>query len=293
MIVEAFKYAAARLRGQSDKHGHLAEAIAMEARHQRQRHAWQTHLDNSRALCLAATEACTAERRRTALVVGSGLLLDVPLEELCHRFDTVVLADLAFLPKVSARAKALGNVSLLRLDLTACLDKLPELARLLTEGKDMAEVQNERLGPPPALAAASHNHPKLLTIDFVYSANVLSQLPLFVVPGLLRHAPHLPQTLLDIFAKALIDSHLVWLQTLPCPACLVTDRTEHATAFDKEATVITDLLYGATLPSGPGAQSWTWDFACGGEAVAGMDVRRTVLGILDMHTARYSEENSR
>ncbi len=39
-------------------------------------------------------------QKRTAVVLGSGLLRDVPIEELSENFDTVVLVDLVHLASV-------------------------------------------------------------------------------------------------------------------------------------------------------------------------------------------------
>lgn len=270
MIVEALKYAAARLAGQDDRHGHLAEAIAMQARHARQRAAWAPHLEQCRAACLNAAEACPPERRRTALVVGAGLLLDVPLEALAQRFQQVLLLDLAFLPGVAARAKALGNVRLLRRDITCCLDGLEEMA---ASGAPL-------LAPPVTLG------PHASTLDFVYSANLLSQLPLHALAALRRHAPHLDETAQEAFAASLIQAHLDWLGGLPCPACLVADVEEsavdeQAVALDTGEETVTPLLYGTKIFGAKTARAWTWNMAPGGEALPGMDVRRRVLGILD------------
>jgi hypothetical protein len=267
VIVEALKYVAARLSGQSDRHGHLAEAIALEARHGRQRQAWAGHLEQCRATCLAALDACPPERRRTALVLGAGLLLDVPLEELAKRFSTVVLLDLAFLPRVAARAKALGNVRLLRHDITGCLD---ELAGPATNHAEVPRVPP--VGMPQEVAEP----------DFVYSANLLSQLPLFALPLLRRHHPHLTESARMNFAAALIQAHLDWLRTRQCPACLVTDMEENS--VDRQSTLVIEheLLYGSPLPEADMATAWNWDFGLKGEALVGKDVRRRVVGILDM-----------
>ncbi len=285
MIVEALKYAAARLAGQDDRHGHLAEAIAMQARHARQRTAWQPHLEQCRATCLDAAQACPPKRRRTALVVGAGLLLDVPLEELARRFQQVVLLDLAFLPGVAARAKALGNVRLLRHDITGCLDGM----------REMAARTAPLLAPPVTLGpgSAAHGSPSVdwAGLDFVYSANLLSQLPLHALAALRRHAPHLDETAREAFAASLIHAHLDWLGGLPCPACLVADVEEYtveeyAVALTTGEETITPLLYGveirgSELRGAETARTWTWNMAPGGEALPGMDVRRRVLGILD------------
>jgi hypothetical protein len=254
MLAEAVKYAAARLRGQGDPHGHLAQQVAIWARHKRHSAAWEPHLARCRALALAGARDCPEGARRTALVFGAGLLLDVPLDELSALFQTVVLADMAFVPEIRARAARLGNVELLQTDLTGSLDRLPGVL-----GGPLPDV----LG---GLAAT------LPGVDFAYSANLLSQLPLFALDAL---PPEVGEGERAQLAAALVRQHLDGLSALPCPACLVTDVTERGLrkgVLEYEA----DLLFGVEI--GLKGENWIWDMAPGGEAVPGLDVERVVLG---------------
>lgn len=269
MLAEALKYAAARLAGQRDSHGHLAELVALEARHARRKADWADHLERSRALILDAARACPEDRRRVALIAGPGLLLEVPLEELSALFRRVLLVDLAFPPSVSRLAARLGNVEMLLRDLSGCLDDPPTSPEA---------VPAMRLGlQPPDLWIDG-----TVGLDFACSANVLSQLPLFVL-GKLR-GQGLPEALLDDIAAAVIRAHLDWLVALPCPACLLTDTIEHAlpapgSGLDEGYEA--DLLHG--VEHGLAGRQWTWDMALDGEALRGMDVRREVLGVPDVH----------
>lgn len=272
MLSEALKYAAARLVGQRDTHGHLAELVALEARHARRREDWAPHLKNARALILAAARACPPERRRTALVAGPGLLLEIPLAEIAALFGRVVLVDMAFPPAVSRLARGLGNVELMTRDLTGCLENPPAAAQA---------VPAVRLGLEP---------PDLLPdLDFACSANLLSQLPLFVLRKL--RGQGIPEETLERIAGAVVRAHLDWLAALPCPACLLTDTVEHAlpmldSGLDEGHEV--DLLYGEgqELARLPGARRWTWDIALEGEQLRGMDIRREVLGLPDANAPR-------
>lgn len=261
MLAEAVKYAAARLRGQGDPHGHLTQQVALWARHRRHSAAWEPHLARCRALALAAARACPKDARRTALVLGSGLLLEVPIEALSALFERVLLADMAFVPEVRARAAGLGNVTALETDLTGCLDRLPGVL-----GGPLPDVLGELAASVPGL-------------DFVYSANLLSQLPLFVLEAL---PPDAEQGRRAELAAALVRQHLHGLSALGRPACLITDVTEQGLrqgAVEYE----TDLLFG--VDPGLEGESWVWDMAPDGEAVRGLDVQRQVLGVLDARAA--------
>src|SRR5437762_463756 len=78
--------------------GYRRELIAIGARQRRCRAAWAIHIARSRGAILEAMGL--VPRRRTAIVLGSGRLLDVPLAELAREFERVVLVD-ALHPLVS------------------------------------------------------------------------------------------------------------------------------------------------------------------------------------------------
>ena len=272
MLAEAIKYAHARLRGQGDRHGHLAQQVALWARHKRQAAAWSPHLERCQTLALAAAHACPEHTRRTALVLGSGLLLEVPLDELSALFARVVLADMAFLPEVRARAARLGNVDTLEVDLTGQLDRLAKDQSISSDAPpEIGPTETAETTESTGLAGVAAHLPEL---DFAYSANLLSQLPLFALDAL--------PSLVEEKARAqlgaeLVRQHLAGLRSLGCPACLVTDVTERGLrrgVVDYEA----DLLFGVDL--GQGGERWTWRMAPRGEAVPGLDVEREVRGMM-------------
>lgn len=269
MLAEALLYARARLSGQRNPHGHLTELVGIWARHRRQRRAWAGHLARARVLCLKAAEAC--ERRRTALVLGAGLLLDVPLEHLSTLFERVVLADLAFLPGTIRQARGLGNVELKVADLSACMDALPENDALAAGAR----------APEPDLSLG------LADLDFAYSANLLSQLPLYALNALRKRHPAPPDEDAEAFAASMVRAHLQGLLALPCPACLVTD-TREAGLRGGEPVYEGDLLHGE-LPQVQG-EAWTWQLAPRGEADPALDIERSVLGVADLRTALRQKE---
>lgn len=267
MLAEALLYTRARLAGQHDRHGHLAEQVAIWARHRRLRQAWAEHLTHARALCLMAAEACT--QRRTALVLGAGVLLDVPLERLSALFARVVLADMAFLPGTLRLAKRLGNVELMTADLSGCLDTLPDALALARRAP--APTPNLGLGLPG--------------LDYVHSANLLSQLPLHAVAALRKQeqAASAPDEDIEAFAASLVAAHLSALRALPCSVSLVADTCERTLADDGTPHSESDLLYGVPLPFQ--GQTWTWRLAPRGELNPSLHIERLVLGAPNIRAA--------
>lgn len=269
MLLEALHYARARLGGEANPHGHLSELVGIWARHRRQRLAWAEHLARARAVCLAAAEALPGPRRR-AVVYGAGALFDVPLQRLCSLFSRVVLADMAFLPATVRLARALGNVELRHVDLTGTLEAPPSPEALAAGAR--APVPDLTLG--------------LGELDFAYSANVLSQLPLACVFELGRRGPAPDVDSLAAYAASIVRAHLDGLAALPCPVCLVTDLRErgldHGVARYEE-----DVLYGEPPTSDEHAdgETWVWRLAPRGESHPRLDIEREVLGLADARGA--------
>ena len=71
---------------------------------------------------LGAQRRGDAAPGRVALVLGSGGLLDVPLEELSRRFGEVWLVDMVHPWRARLWARRLGNVRLIEHDITERLE---------------------------------------------------------------------------------------------------------------------------------------------------------------------------
>ena len=102
--------------------GYLHEAIAMRNRSELRRSAWQPHFDNTRRFVLSAAEGCT--NRGRVVVLGSGLLLDLPLPELSSLFREVVLMDVACLPEPRREMRKFRNVTFIEHDVTGIAEPL-------------------------------------------------------------------------------------------------------------------------------------------------------------------------
>ncbi|MFA6021710.1 MAG: hypothetical protein WC722_15720, partial [Rhodospirillales bacterium] len=106
-----------------------------------------THLAICREIVRLTAESCPL--KRSAVILGSGLLLDVPVDDLCRLFNKVVLIDLHHPSEARAAGKRHPNLELRHADVTAagfweslgddvdCLVSLNLAAQLaLGEGRD-------------------------------------------------------------------------------------------------------------------------------------------------------------
>jgi hypothetical protein len=219
---------------------YLSEILAMRGRYRRNRTAWTPHLHNTRRFLLSAAERC--QNRNKAVVLGAGLLLDVPLYELALMFREVVLVDIYFLPEVRRAVKRYANVRLMLIDITNMAQKLHENIH-----RGICELP-EAL---PALAEADHN------TGLVASVNLLSQL--WVIPrayAMVKLRGLLDEEQVDNWCRQIVESHYAFLLSLPCSVCLVADfefvKRDHAGKIASHESTI----FNFRLPAPE--KFWTW-----------------------------------
>ncbi|MBC7148646.1 MAG: hypothetical protein H5U22_04630 [Rhizobium sp.] len=230
MILEALNYVATWPLTSSGHRPYIRNSVNLWSRAARCAADWREHEGNSKAAILAAM--AKTRQRRTAVVLGSGLLRDVPIIELSRAFDTVVLVDLVHLASVRMwlASKGLKNVRLIERDLS---------------GYD-------------ALAAGGEPDPlgflrQVPYLDLVVSANLLSQIGIGVKRRLERESEgRMPQ---DALAR-LIRAHLDGLAGLPAQCCLLNDIAYEVIDRNGHVQDRVDLLQGVAVP--PHQTKWDW-----------------------------------
>lgn len=237
MLIEGFHYLTTPVPRAQRSLGYLRESILLMSRSRRCRAAWANHLDAARsAIRLSCADLV---RRRTAVILGSGLLDDVPLDDLARCFERVILVDMVHLRPARRAARRYANVTLQVSDLSGCADWL--------------RGEGERCADPVSQFDRDD-------IDFVVSANCLSQLPILPLDWFESRNRPPPVEL----GRSIVARHLEGLSRLRARVCLVAD-TEQVTD-NREGHVVErfDLLHGIHLPDPD--RSWIWEIAPFGEA---------------------------
>ncbi|HYH39439.1 MAG TPA: hypothetical protein VD860_14545 [Azospirillum sp.] len=238
MLREVWEYLTTPASPLARRLGYVAQAVALGARHRRQRRAWAPHVAEARRFVLEAVG-----RGGRLLVAGSGRLVEVPLAELTERFGEVVLADIVHPRAARREVRRFGNVTLVEADLSGALAGMPAG------------------GTPPDLGR----------FDAAVSCNLLSQLPLLPVEALERRG--MAEAERAAFARALVEGHVAWLRASAPVAALFTD-VETEWVEGGRVVAREDSLWGAALP--PPDRSWTWDIAPRGEQERRCDLRHRV-----------------
>jgi hypothetical protein len=211
----------------------LKSSEQVRGRYLRCRSAWQSHLDRTQCAVEAGLGRCV--HRRVALIIGGGMLHDVPLERLSDSFERVVIVDVVHLWRSVLAARKYPNVR------QVCLDVSGFLA--------WGEGRPPQVGMPSELLA-------LGKADFVVSLNLLSQLA--VVPRL-EEASRISADELDDLSRRMVQNHLAVLEYLATEVTLVTDFERHEVYADGRSRSGGDILHGVN--AGPFEEEWVWNIA--------------------------------
>lgn len=249
MILEALNYAASWPLTSAAHRPFIRSSVNLSARANRCGKAWAEHERRTKGAMLKAAEGC--RQRRTAVILGSGLLRDVPVIALSRMFDTVVLVDLVHLASVRGwiAMKGLKNVRLIERDLSGLDDILA--------------------GTTPDPLSFLRQVPYL---DFVASANLLSQIGIGAERRIARANGGVAAA--DA-VPLLIRAHLDGLQQVAATTCLVTDVSYRVIDRAGRCHETVDLLHG--VDPGDPLETWDWPVIPFGEESRDYQIVHSVI----------------
>ncbi len=246
MILELFTYITTRCSPHIRRMGYLYEAIGLKCRYKRHPDAWQHHLEKTRQFVLSAADK--SKERGKVVILGAGLLLDVPLETLSAMFCEVVLIDIVCLPEVRRRIKGYDNVRFLQHDVTNVAETLYQ------------NVQYGRCELPSS-------SPALPEIDkdtgLVISLNILSQITVVLRKYALKKLKGADMDRVGIWCRQITEAHCAFLRSLPCNVCLIADHRYARRDRNGKIAAQGSTIFGISLPVPD--DSWVWNIAPIGE----------------------------
>jgi hypothetical protein len=225
------------------KMGFKTESLGLMNRYLREKEYWKSHLQNTRNFIIQSIGKKTGKK---LAVLGSGWLLDLPMEFLLERYQKVLLFDLVHPRQLIHKYRHDQRVRFIRADLTGnALYKAYELSlKPLSWKTKTITFRKFRFSSP---------------VDYVISLNILSQLPAY--PGdYLRKNTYIPEAVIQQFLNKIQMNHLNLLRQYP--SCLISDVREitHCKGGKKleEKTVFIDL------PLTKNSRQWKWTFDTSG-----------------------------
>lgn len=232
MLWEAWQYLSTPAPKLARKMGYLYEAIAMAARSERCRFAWQPHYQQCQQAIQQAAEQTKA--KGTVLIFGAGSLRDIPLTYLAQAFQRVILVDLVFLKSARAMVAPFPQVELVEADVTESLESLYHGVLQVSQPQAWLEQP----------------------IDLVVSLNLITQLPLIPIRRLAQ-VFQVSELVADQVGRDLIQAHLDYLQRFGCPVCLIADRIDREFNAQGELLDEFDPWWGVHFPAVE--ESWQWE----------------------------------
>ncbi|WP_132254446.1 hypothetical protein [Methylobacterium segetis] len=237
--------------------GYVRESVSLYSRSRRCHTAWRPHLEATRAAIREAMAGLS--RRQTVVVLGSGLLDDIPLATLAESFAQVRLVDAVHLWPARRAAGRYRNAERVTRDLGGS-------AALLLRGEtDLHDAVTPLCSAPD--------------VDLVISANLLSQVPILPLDWYDERGWPEPPDL----GRRLVSAHLDALGRTKARVCLVTDTVEIELDREDRETDRLDLVHGVALP--PPDRCWDWDLAPFGESSADRRLIHRVQAYTDWHRA--------
>lgn len=260
MLSEAVKYLTTPCPSHLRSMGYLKELIALEARFKRCQTVWQPHIKKTKSVICDAANAVTGNKK--VVVLGSGVLSDIPIEVLSEKFDAVLLMDVCFLEKTRKQLSQYSNLEWQAADVTGVAEPLYNWAK----GNQSSE--NFPVPSPP-------RNIMLDDADLVISSNLLSQLPLIPMQYLRRKKSKLNEENIVEFAQSIIRAHLKFLDTCPGTICLISEIERQV--YDGQRILKTeDPLWGQSLDLD--GEAWFWNIAPKSEISRDYEIRNRVIG---------------
>jgi hypothetical protein len=248
MLLEAINFAATYAVSPRRHASEINSSVNLWARARRCARDWAAHEAKSKAVVKGCIEALP--QRRVAVVLGSGLLRDVPIELLSRSFREVRLYDLQHLASVRAWAAMRG------------------LRNLTFECRDLSGYDTLKAGMAPKPLAFLSD---IVDLDLVVSANLLSQIGVGI--GRVAKSDGMPE---DTVPK-LIRAHVDGLCSLEASTCLLTDVSYEILDAAGKVLERDDLMHGVSLP--PQDDAWQWTVAPFGELDPGFQAVHRVVAI--------------
>jgi hypothetical protein len=223
--------------------GYYDDLVGIMRRYRAEEPSWDSHLENSRELIIRAIELFNPSN---ITVLGSGWLLDLPVEKMTMNKRRINLVDIILPGQTETRIQIFRHVRFIQEDITGglILGVYDNVHRGLFKRRvDIEKILNYKPYEPPTGS------------DLVISLNLLSQLDSLPVEYL-RKKSKITEEQIQELRQRTQQQHIDMLKHRN--SLLITDFYEHpgnsSGETEKKPTVAVDL------PGGFLREEWDWAF---------------------------------
>lgn len=242
--------------------GYFGDQSGIIRRYRREREHWDAHLQNTRQTAL---QAMRGKGRKSAAVLGSGWLLDVPVEEMSRYFEKVYLYDIRHPAAAKKQVRPLGNVELCTCDISCFARPVYQYVKQYRHKRTRPPIS--AIQPQAAFDATG--------FDFVFSCNILNQLDILLIDYLAQFFDLSHEETLA-FRSNVQQRHIDLLPRNH--SCMVADYEEvTCTPEGREISRRTSVRH--PIVQRPDARRWTWEFDT---KMTYYDDRKTYFKVLGM-----------
>lgn len=230
------------------KFGYKKDQSGIINRYLREKKGWDKHLQQSKEFLVKNMKLFPDS---SVVVLGSGWLLDVPLDDLASYFGKVYLVDIFHPTQVQHITNRFSNVERIKYDITGGLIEEIE-----------SHIQHGRIGKaanfPVELLTSKPIHfglPDNVDVGMVISLNLLNQLDILLCDYITKKLDLQPEHLLKL-RQFIQQTHLDSL--LEKKGVLITDYVQ--IAKQNNEIVHNKPLVHIELPEGENTKEWLWEF---------------------------------
>ncbi|MFW6369675.1 MAG: hypothetical protein ACOC10_00545 [Bacteroidota bacterium] len=224
--------------------GYLQDQKGILSRYFREKDNWSAHLHNCHNFI---QRVVSQDEIRSIAILGSGWLLDVPMDFLIDRMEKIWLVDIFHPREIRHQYKQYNNIEYIEDDITG--DGIQRVYDYVKEKRKRTDNNISSLKP-------ADYHLPFPRPDLVVSLNLLNQLDILLVDYLLSKNKGFPEDL-TAFRKSVQQQHLNFL--LKRKSILISDMTEHRIHL-KTQKIEKHALVHVHLPEGKEKKTWTWIF---------------------------------
>ena len=205
---------------------------------------WEAHLRHTKGFI---TDVVKKYKPESVSILGSGWLLDVPIEFLAANCKSICLYDIRHPAQIRHRLRRFKNVAFVECDLTGgFISEIFNTVELFRKTQKKVPVEDLKLNnfiPDPET-------------DYTISVNLLNQLDILIIDYLKKFSIYSDPEIEKIRAR-IQNSHIGSMK--PGSSLLITDYQEILFDTNNKQVDKHSLVY-TKLPEGKSRKYWDWDF---------------------------------